>query len=90
MAARYLIWAAGTYLAVPKHRHGVTFTRHALNTDRRALVIPGDPVLRMQPFLGRHLIGPKSKTGFIKLPDPNLLFASWRATLPDYKNSRAC
>lgn len=51
---------------VPKHRHGITFTRSATNTECQALVIPGDPVQRMQLLPGRHLIGSESKPAYIK------------------------
>lgn len=51
---------------VRKHRHGITFTRPAANTDCQALVIPGDPVQRMQLSLGQRLTGSESKPAYIK------------------------
>lgn len=51
---------------VPKHRHGITFTIPAANTDCQALVIPGDPVQRMQLPLGQCLIGSESNPAYIK------------------------
>jgi hypothetical protein len=60
---------------VPKHRHGITFTTPAANTDCQALVIPGDPVQRMQLPLGQSLIGSGRKPAYLgtsKAPMHNL------------------
>lgn len=59
---------------VSKRRPRITFTKSATNTECQALVIPGDPVQRLQPLPGRCLIGSESNPACIKstLAQPGL------------------
>lgn len=51
---------------VSEHRPRITFTKSATNTECQALVIPGDPVQRVQLSPGLRLIGSESKPAIIK------------------------
>lgn len=71
---------------VPKHRHRVTFTRPATNTACQALVIPGDPVQRVQLSPGQRLVGSESKPTHIKSTQAQALLPPHRELRPLISN----